>query len=232
MTKQYIFKNFLFSSLMGFGVVSACFAQTTPATFDTDFQIWNETHFIFPLTKEKDWSAAISVFGRFGNNVKTVTDSRIGLSITKRFNKYVTISGGYLYRYSNATFTRKRYESRYMGTATFTVPLDKKWTAGIRHIYQYEDRYSRANASVIRDRLLLKREVTVMKKKIEPFVSFEPTYDFRLRGFARYRTQIGFSQKINSQLSADFFYIRQEETGNGSRPGTLNGIGSNFRVNL
>lgn len=213
-------------------LASAGFTQATPATYDTDFQIWNETHFIIPMDKKKDWNATIAVFGRFGNNVRTTTDARIGVWITKKVNKYVTVGGGYLYRYSNATFTRKRYESRYLGVVSFSVPLNKKWGLGIRNIYQYEDRYSRPNASVVRNRLWLKRAVTILNKKIEPFISFEPTYDFRLRGFSRYRTQIGFSHKFNPRFSTDIFYIRQDETGNGSRPGTLNGIGSNFRVNF
>lgn len=222
----------LFGVLISALLVSAGVAQNTGATYETDFQLWNETQFIIPLTKAKDWNAVISVFGRFGNDVRTTTDARVGVAITKKINKYVTLGGGYLYRYSNPTFVRKRYESRYLGIATFTVPFDKKWTLVNRNMYQYEDRYSRPNASVVRNRAWLKREVTVAKKKIEPFISFETFYDFRLKGFARYRTQAGFSHKFNPKFSADFYYVRQDETGNRTRPGTLNGIGSNFRVNF
>lgn len=232
MKKNCNLRHLLFSIICSFLLVSAGSAQTTSATFDTDFQLWNETHFIIPLNKKKDWNAVIAVVGRFGNEFKTTTDARISVLITKKVNNTVTIGGGYLYRYSNATFTRKRYESRYLATATFTVPFNKKWALNNRNIYQYEDRYSRPNASVVRNRVWLKREVTLAKKKIEPFVSFETTYDFRLKDFSRYRTQVGFSHKFNPQFSADFFYVRQDETGNRTRPGTLNGIGSNFRVNF
>lgn len=207
------------------------FSQTT---FDTDFQLWNDTQFIIPLNKKKDVNAVVWVFGRFGNNVKTTTDARVGGLITKKINNYVTLGGGYLYRVANPTFRQKRYESRYLGIATFTVPLskDKKWSLVNRNIYQYENRYSRPNATVIRNRAWIKREVTVAKKKIEPFVSFETFYDFRLKSFARYRTQAGFSHRFSPKFSADFYYVRQDETGNGTRPGTLNGIGSSFRVNF
>ena len=200
--------------------------------YETDFQIWNDTQFIVPLTKKKDWNLVLWTFGRFGNNVRTTTDARIGGLITKKINKYVTVGGGYLYRYANPTFVRKRYESRYLGLATFTVPLTKKWTLVNRNLYQYENRYSRPNAGVVRNRLWLKREVTVAKKKIEPFVSFETFYDFRLKDFARFRTQAGASHKFNSKFSADLYYVRQDETGRRSRPGTLNGIGTSFRVNF
>jgi hypothetical protein len=215
-----------------FFVLSICLSAQT--TYETDFQLWNDTQFIVPLNKKKDLNAVVWVFGRFGNNVKTTTDARIGGLVTKKFNKYVTVGGGYLYRYSNPTFTRKRYESRYLGIATFTVPLskDKKWNLVNRNIYQYENRYSRLNATVVRNRVWVKCEVTIAKKKIEPFVSFESFYDFRLGAFARYRTQVGFSHKFNNKLSSDFYYVRQNETGNRTRPGTLNGIGTGFRVNL
>jgi hypothetical protein len=209
---------------------TAAFSQTT--TFDTDFQLWNDTQFIIPLDKKKDVNAVVWVFGRFGNNVRTTTDARIGGLLTKKVNKYVSLGGGFLYRYSNPTFARKRYESRYLGLATFTLPFAKKWTLINRNIYQYENRYSRPNATIVRNRLWLKREVTLAKKKIEPFVSFETFYDFRLKDFARYRTQTGFSHKFNPLFSADFYYVRQDETGNGTRPGTLNGIGTSFRVNF
>lgn len=202
--------------------------------YETDFQVWNDTQVIVPLNKKKDWNFVIWMFGRFGNTVKTTTDARIGGLITKRVNKNVTVGGGYLYRYSNPTFTRSRYESRYLGLATFTVPLskDKKWTLVNRNLYQYENRYSRPDSTVIRNRFWVKREVTVAKKKFEPFVSFETFYDMRLDDFARYRTQAGVTHKFNNRFSADFFFVRQDETGNRTRPGTLNGIGTSFRVNL
>jgi len=205
------------------------FGQTR---FETDFQLWNETHFIVPLTKKKDWNFILLTSGRLGNNGRTVTEGRLGGMISKKINDNVTVGGGYQYRYSNATFTQKRYEGRYIGWATFTVPLISKLTLINRNQLQYEDRFSRPNVTVIRNRLWLKREVTVANKKIEPFVSLETSYDFRLKGFARYRTQVGVTRKFNNKFSADIFYVRQDETGDRTRPGTLNGLGTNFRVNL
>ncbi len=212
--------------------ISFCVSAIGQTQYETDFQVWNDTQFIFPLDKKKEWNAVLWVFGRFGDNVSRATDARVGGRITKKVNKYVTVGGGYLYRYSNPTFVRSRFESRYLGLATFSVPLskDKKWTLVNRNLYQYEDRYSRPNASVIRNRFWLKREVTIGKKKFEPFVSFEPFYDTRLKGFARYRTQAGVSHKFNNNFAADLYYVRQDETGGGTRPGTLNGVGTSFRI--
>lgn len=223
-------KVFIFIGL--FAVLSLnAYSQTT---YDTDFQLWNDTQFIVPLDKKKEWNAIIWTFGRAGNNVRTVTDARIGGFITKKLNKNVTVGGGYLYRYANTTFVRKRYESRYLGLVNLTVPLskDKKWTLVNRNIYQYENRYSRPNTTVLRSRFWLKREVTIGKKKYEPFIAFEPMYDTSLKKMARYRTQIGFSRQFNEKFGGDFYYVRQDETGGGTRPGTLNGIGTSFRVHI
>ena len=222
-------RNLLVAVGLCLALAAGASAQTR---FETDFQVWNDTQFIFPLNKKKDWNFVLWAFGRFGNDVRATTDARIGGLITKKVNQRVTLGGGYLYRYSNPTFARRRYESRYLGLATFTAPLGKKFTLVNRNLCQYENRYSRPNATVVRNRLWLKREVTVAKKKIEPFVSFETFYDFRLKDFARYRTQAGVSHKFNSKFAADFFYVRQNETGNRTRPGTLNGIGTSFRVNF
>lgn len=208
-------------------------SQTATTRYDTDFQFWNETQFIFPLTKSKDWNFVLSVVGRFGNNVRTTTDARIGGAITKKVNKYVTLSAGYLYQVSNSTFVKKRYASRYIGMATFSVPLGHKFTFVNRDEVQYESRYSRPNAVVIRPRALIKREVTIGKTMIEPFVSWEPFYDSVLKGIARYREQVGVSHKFSPQFSADFFYVRQDETNLQHTPaGTLNGLGTSFKVTV
>jgi hypothetical protein len=212
--------------------LSAGFFAQPAERFETDFQIWNETQFIVPLDEKKDWNLVLSAVGRFGDNARRTTDARGGVMLTKRVSKYATVGGGYLYRFSNPTFRQKRFESRYLGVATFTVPLGEKWALVNRNLVQYEDRYSRPNTTVLRNRAWLRREITVAKTKIEPFVSFETFYDFRSKSFARFRTQAGVTRRFNDKFSADFFYVRQDETGDGARPGTLNGVGTNFRVNL
>lgn len=222
-------KILLTTFLLIFIAVSGAAAQDS---FDEDFQVWNDTQFIVPLNKKKDLNAVIWVFGRVGDDVQRVTDARIGGLLTKKMNKFATVGGGYLYRYSNPTFVRRRHESRYLGLATFTAPLGKKWTLISRNLYQYEDRFERPNSTVLRSRAWLKREVTVAKRKIEPFVAFEQFYDMRLDAFVRNRIQAGFSHRFNAKFSADFFYVRQNEGGKRTRPGTLNGVGMSFRVNF
>lgn len=225
-----MYKKIFFA--IAFSVI-ATFAVQAQTPTAVDFQLWNDTQFIIPLNKKKDWSAVVWTFGRIGNNSTQVTDARIGLFLSKKLNKYATVTAGALYRYGNPTFVRKRYETRYLAIATFTAPLskDKKWTLVNRNMYHYEDRYSRANAQVLRSRFWLKREVTIGKTKIEPFVSVEVFYDSQIGHVHRFREQAGFTRKFNAKFSGDFYYVRQDET-NRVRPGTLNGLGTSFRVNF
>ena len=225
-------RKLLAVAVLGLMCATGSWAQTTPARFETDFQLWNDTQFIVPLNKKKDWNFVLWTFGRFGNNVRTTTDARVGGLVTKKVNKYLTLGGGYLYRYANPTFKLRRYESRYLGIGTVTLPAGRKFTLVNRNMYQYERRNSRPNATIIRNRFWLKRELTIAEKKFEPFVSFESFYDATAKKFVRNRTQAGVTHKFSPKFAADFFYVRQNEGGNRTRPGTLNGIGTSFRVNF
>ncbi len=147
-------------------LTTAGYGQAAPPRFETDFQVWNDTQFIVPLDKKKEWNAVVWTFGRLGDTGKTVTDARIGGLITKKINRNVTVGGGYLYRYANPTFRLGRYESRYLGFATLNVPLDKKWAVTSRSMYQYENRYSRPNASVVRPARLAKTRDYGRRKKV------------------------------------------------------------------
>jgi hypothetical protein len=65
-------------------LISTNSAQNAAPQFETDFQLWNDTQFIVPLNKKKDWNAVVWTFGRFGNTGKTATDARVGGLITKK----------------------------------------------------------------------------------------------------------------------------------------------------
>ncbi len=230
--QQKLIKILALLALLAF--VSAARAQTTGAArVEPDFQLWNDTQIIVPLDKEKQWNATLWIFGRAGDNARLLTDARIGGLLTKRVNKYLTVGGAYLSRYANSTLRRKVYDNRFLGVATATVPLGKKFSLINRNIYQYESRNSRADTTVLRSRFWLTREISVTReKKIQPFVAFEQFYDLRLDAFARNRIQIGATHRFNPKFGADFFYVRQNEGGKNTRPGSLNGIGTTFRINF
>jgi hypothetical protein len=209
----------------------AASAQSTPASLATDFQSWNDVQLIVPLDSEK-WNAVFSLVGRFGNDLKTAVDSRIGVMITRKINSKLTVGGGYLYRYANPTFVVPKYESRFFGAAYITTPLGKKFTLSTRLMGQYDDWYSLPNAFVCEPRVTIKRRMTIDKHAIEPFASFEPVYDTRQKQFVTYREQVGFTRALNDKVSADFYYLRQDVPDRSTRPGTANGIGMSFKIRV
>jgi hypothetical protein len=206
-------------------------AQTSPP-FKTDFQIWNDIAFNVPLDKQKLWTLQLIGVSRIGNHVRTSTDERIGANILRKINKYATVGGGYLYRISNPSFNQQRYESRYSGIATFTIPFGKKTTLINRNQVQHQSLYSRPDATIFRTRFWLTREIEISKKTISPFVSYENFWDLHSGSWLRNRIHLGATRKLNKRLAADFYYLRQNEGGGGTRRGTLNAIGAGWRVNF
>lgn len=208
---------------------SAIYSQQT---FDADFQIWNDITITKALDEKKDWTLSVGGVWRGGNNVRTSADERVSVGLMRRLNKNFSIGTGYVYRASNPTFRRRLYESRYQAIGVVNVPLPKKLHLSSRNILLYQSLYSRPDTSVFRSRFWLKRPVKIGERTIEPFIAYEHFYDFRADSWVRYRIQPGLTTKVYKQLSADFYYLRQNEGGNGRRPGTLNALGISWKINL
>ena len=201
-------------------------------TFDTDLQIWNDITITKALDEKKDWTLSVGGAWRVGNNVRTSADERVSIALMRRLNKNLSIGTGYVYRASNPTFRRRLYESRYQAIGVVNVPLPEKFHLSSRNILLYQSLYSRPDTTIFRSRFWLKRPVKIGKRTIEPFIAYEHFYDFRADSWVRYRIQPGLSTKVYKQLSADFYYLRQNEGGNGRRPGTLNALGVSWKINL
>lgn len=201
-------------------------------SFDTDFQVWNDVTVSVPLDKKKDWMLSLGGVWRVGNHVKTSADERVSVVLMRRLNKTFSVGTGYVYRASNPTFRRRLYESRFQAIGVINVPLPKKFHLSNRNILLYQSLYSRPDTSIYRTRFWLKKPVRIGDRTIEPFIAYEHFYDFRADSWVRYRIQSGVTTKIYKKLSGDFFYLRQNEGGGGTRPGTLNAVGSSLRISL
>lgn len=204
-------------------------AQTPP---ETDFQVWNDVTVNIPLGEEKKWTLSLGGVWRLGNDVKTSSDERVTAVLMRRINKTFSVGTGYVYRAANPTGNRRLYESRFQAIGVINVPLPAKMSLSNRNIVLYQSLYSRPDTSIYRTRFWLKRPVKIGKRTVEPFIAFENFWDFRADAWVRNRIQPGITTKIYKNTSADFFYMRQNEGGGGLRRGTLNAVGSSFRINL
>ena len=202
------------------------------ASFDTDFQVWNDVTVSVPLDKNKDWTLSLGGVWRVGKNVQKSVDERVSVALMRKLNRTFSVGTGYVYRASNPTFRRRLYESRFQAIGVINVPLPKKFNLSNRHILLYQSLYSRPDTSIYRTRFWLKRPVNIGDRTIEPFIAYEHFYDFRADSWVRYRIQPGVTTKIYKKLSADIYYLRQNEGGGGKRPGTLNAVGSSLKISL
>jgi len=221
--------KYLLALLLFLSIRPVAFPQPS---FDTDFQVWNDLTVSIPLDKKKDWTLSLGGVWRLGDNASRSTDRRITLALMRRLNKTFSVGGGYVYRVFDPFGTRRFYESRYQAIGVINVPLPGKFALSNRNIILYQSLYSRPNTTIFRSRFWLKRPVKIKDRTIEPFVAYEAFYDFRFDQWMRYRIQSGVTTKIYGKLSGDFFYLRQNEGGGGTRPGTLNAVGTSLRINL
>lgn len=213
------------------------FSQTAAPPKD-DVQFWSETSVSFPLLKKTDekgkQSEKIGFFLngtlRFGGNVSRLADKRIGFGFDFFVHKNITLSTSYFYRAAEPYRNRKEFEHR----VRFDVSLGKSWSRfSIRDRNRIEYRIRNSTADSVRYRNKFQLNVPVTKRQktiLTPFVATEPFYDFRQRAWTRNEFSAGVSRKINDNLTADFFYLLQNNRGNVLR--TINVFGVNLKVKV
>ena len=221
----------LFSLLFVFS--ASDFSQSTAP--ETDFQFWNETQVVIPLKKSEDKKTdriSLIFYGtlRFGKNLRAIIDERIGFGFEFKLNKYLTVTPNYLYHAEQPVVGRKNYESRYR----LDVGLEKKFksfTLRDRNRVEHRVRYSRADSTRYRNRFQILFPVKKNDREIfAPFVSTEPFYEFQTKHWTRNELSFGIAKKFNSNVSADFFYMLQNNRGSVLRYVNVAGVNLKFKL--
>ena len=211
-------KNYLIltAAILCFCVVPG-FSQTDDSP-ETDTQFWNETKIYFPVLKKTDKNGKKSdrlsffVSGnlRVGQNVRHFVDERIGAGFDLSLTKNVSVSTMYLYRAGQPLKNKKEYEHR----LRYDLNLEKKWkTFSIkdRNRIEHRIRHSRDDSTRYRNKIQLKIPITKGGKELfAPFVADEPYYDFSRKKWNRNEFSVGISKKLPGKVSADFFYLLQQ----------------------
>ena len=204
----------------------------------TDNQFWNETQVFFPIIKTKDKAGktieklTFFVNGnlRFGQNMRHLADERIGFGITYKYNKHIALTPSYIYIAQQPTPGRKQYESRFR----FAVGLEnhwKKFSIDDRNLVEYRLRNGSTDSVRYRNRLRYVHPIVKNEKEIfAPFVADEVFYDFQDKAFTRNELSFGITKKFTPDVSADFFYLWQNNRS--GAPKNMNVIGINLRFNV
>jgi len=228
-------KLFLFLFTI-FTCISTALSQTSE-TDDLDKQFWNETELVFPLVKKEGESGetidklSLLVNGnlRFGRNISRLTDKRIGFGFDYRLNKYVSFTPSYIYIAQQSAGVNE-YESR----LRFAVNLENSWkkfSVDDRNLIEHRFRNSRSDSVRYRNRLRFRFPIKKDDKELfVPFAANEIYYDFQEKTFSRNEFSIGASRKLNSKVTADFFYLLRRNKNDS--PKQLNVFGVNLTIKI
>lgn len=220
-----------------FYCLSPVFSQTA-ANDDTDYQFWNETQLIFPLVKAENDSGKttdkLSLFFngnlRVGRNMRRLVDERIGFGFDYKLNKYVSFTPSYIYIAQQPAAGAKQYESR----IRFAVNIGNGWrkfSVDDRNLVEYRFRNNGSDSVRYRNRLRFLYPIKKDKKELfVPFAANEVFYDFQAKTFSRNEFSVGLSRKLNSNTTADFFYLLR--TNRIGSPKRVNVFGVNLKIKI
>lgn len=193
-----------------------CVAQTPP---ERDTQIWSDVNVTVPIIKKADKktsrvSLVLSGTLRFGRNVSRQVDERISAGFEFRVNRYLTFTPAYLYRADQPYAGHREWESR----IRLDVGLERQFkgfSIKDRNRIEHRFRNGRSDSTRYRNKILISVPVKRDGKELfAPFVADEPYLEFQSKKFTRNEFSAGISKKFTSAVSADFFYMLQNNRGN------------------
>ena len=202
---------------------------------ENDFQLWNETTVAVPLKKSEDKKTdriSLILYGtlRFSRNLKDFVDKRFGFGFEFRFNKYVTFTPNYLYIADRQVTGRRTYESRFR----FDLGLERKFktfSLKDRNRVEHRLRYSRTDVTRYRNKFTFMVPVKKDEKEIfAPFIATEPYYEFQTKHWTRNELSLGISKKFNPNVTADFYYMLQNNRGHVLRYVNIAGVNLKFKI--
>lgn len=193
----------------------SCAAQVPP---ERDTQIWTDAYVTIPIIKKADKKTpkvSIVLVGtlRFGRNLSRPVDERIAAGLEFRVNRYLTLTPAYLYRADQPFAGRRESESR----IRLDVGIERQFKAfSIKDRNRIEHRFrnSRSDSTRYRNKIQIAIPVKRNGKEIfAPFVADEPYFEFQLKKFTRNEFSAGISKKFSPTVSADFYYLLQNNRG-------------------
>ncbi|HEX4947503.1 MAG TPA: DUF2490 domain-containing protein [Blastocatellia bacterium] len=235
MRPTHLPRRAVFYTVVGLLFVTALqsFAQTpvptaTPKALPrADNQIWNETQLLVPVSKRVELN--FLQFARGGNNVSFRTDTRTGLGILIKLNKYYSIQPTYVYQYAHPGEGRKAFSHRLYVDNLIKIPV-KKVNLANRIRFERIVRHGRVDLWNLRFRPGIEIPLKFGEHSMSLYANNEIFYDTFYRAWTRNRFIVGISKKINSNFTIDTFYQHQND--GFARPGNLKVFGTTFKFKL
>jgi hypothetical protein len=191
-----------------------------------DTQIWHETQLAIAIDKQIDLLLLGTI--RFGRDVSRPVDERIGIGLNFKVGKYLTLSPSYLYIGTQPLRNQKAYENRLSFAATLKGPVGHGFVLSDRNLFERRLRHPQIDSSRYRNKLQLEHPFKLGATSFNGFVADEIFYDWAANAWVRNRFTIGAGHTFNKHVTAELYYLRQNDSH--SKPGDLHVIGSTLRL--
>lgn len=192
-----------------------------------DVQEWNELQLSMPLNHGTD--LVLDGQFRFGQDVSRLVTKRGSAGLAFKLNKYVTVTPAYVYQSYEPLPGRKTNEHRVTlnGAVQFSLA---KFMLTDNNLVERRLINSRADSTRYRNRLRIEHPVALRELKLNVFLSDEIYYDWSVNAWVRNRFYAGTGKRFGERVSAEIFYVRQND--GHVRPGDLEAFGTVFRIRL
>jgi hypothetical protein len=189
-----------------------------------DFQAWTSINGTHPMSEKTDFLLGAGI--RYGNDQGHLTYRRITTGFAFHLHRFVTLQPYYQYSVSDSFSGPLTPENRLALATIIGIPW-KRWFVSDRNLGERrflvngrEWRY--------RNRVELRRPVTVIRKQLSVFAWDEVYYSSIVSRWYRNRFALGAGRRLSKRVSIDVFYVHQND--GYSHPGDLNGLGLTFRT--
>ena len=209
-------------------LVSAGGARAQSSSQRHDTQVWNDTQLAIPINKKVD--AIVVGTLRIGREVSRPVDERIGFGFSIKALKWLTLTPAYYYIATQPLKNVKGFEHRLAFGITIKGPIGHGFVLGDRSIFERRIRHPQIDATRYRNRLQVEHPFKIGETKLTWFMADEIFYDNSLKVWPRNRFNIGVARTFNPHLTAEIYYLRQNDSH--ARPGDLNVLGTTLRFHL
>jgi Protein of unknown function (DUF2490) len=189
-----------------------------------DFQAWADLNASHPLNEKTDFLVSGGL--RYGDDQGHLIYRRITSGFAFHWHRFFTIEPYYQYSVSDTIFGPQTSENRLALAATLGTSW-KRWEVSDRSLGE------RRFIETVRDwryrnRVEFRRDIVMARKRLNVFAWDEVFYSSTLNKWYRNRFAVGAGRKVNSRISIDIYYLRQND--GYSLPGDLNALGVTLKT--
>lgn len=190
----------------------------------SDNQIWNETQVNVGINQRVELN--FLQFARFGSNVSFRSDTRTGLGVIIKLNKYYSIQPTYVYQYGHPGDGRKAFSHRLYVDNLIKFQA-KKVSFPSRVRVERIVRHGRVDLWNFRIRPGIEIPLKLGGHPFSLYANNEIFYDTFYKAWTRNRFIAGVSKKFNNNFTMDFFYQVQNDSF--ARPGNTKVFGTTLK---